>query len=70
MENPYPRPQMPQKIGAPLMCVAPTHRFALGCLAQPIKRKYVSMQYLGIKSLLHLGPSGGDSCAWTSRVML
>jgi len=26
MENPYPRPQMPQKIGAPSMCVAPTHR--------------------------------------------
>jgi len=25
MENPYPRPQMPQKIGAPSMYVAPTH---------------------------------------------
>jgi hypothetical protein len=35
----------------------------------PIKREYVSMQDLELKSLFHLGPSGGDSCAWTSRAM-
>ncbi len=46
-------------------------QFALGfCLTLPIKIEGVSMQDLGIKSLLHLGPSGGDSCAWTSKAML
>ncbi len=38
-------------------------------MALPIKREYVSMQDLGIKSLFHLGPSGGDNCAWTFKAI-
>jgi hypothetical protein len=44
-------PKCPKKLGPLSMCVVPIHRF---CLVLPIKREYVSMQDLGIKSLFHL----------------